>query len=102
MRNPKTFVNVLTSEYRWTAICRGAVVHGITNYGLSATLGVTVGARVARNSYGVTFDAEFDPQKHRKCDKFWSEDSQAWYATDQMEWFLREVGNLPFLRKMTF
>ncbi|CVK95020.1 related to hsp70 protein [Fusarium proliferatum] len=78
----------------WTAICRGAVVHGITNYGLSATLGVTVGARVARNSYGVTFDAEFDPQKHRKCDKFWSEDSQAWYATDQMEWFLREGDNL--------
>ncbi|EXM11546.1 hypothetical protein FOIG_01163 [Fusarium odoratissimum NRRL 54006] len=29
----------------WSAICRGAVVHGITNHGLSATLGVTVGAR---------------------------------------------------------
>ncbi|RKL33579.1 hypothetical protein BFJ72_g9803 [Fusarium proliferatum] len=78
----------------WTAICRGAVVHGITNYGLSATLGVTVGARVARNSYGVMFSTEFDPQKHQRSDKYWSEDRQEWRASNQMEWFLREGDNM--------
>ncbi|KAI1022675.1 hypothetical protein LB503_000738 [Fusarium chuoi] len=78
----------------WTAICRGAVVHGITNYGLSATLGVTVGARVARNSYGVRFSTEFDPQKHRRCDKYWSEEEQEWRASNQMQWFLREGDNM--------
>ncbi|KLO96325.1 related to hsp70 protein [Fusarium fujikuroi] len=78
----------------WSAICRGAVVHGITNHGLSATLGVTVGVRVARNSYGVKFMTEFDPQKHRQSDKYWSEDHQEWYATNQMKWFLREGDNM--------
>ncbi|WKT39350.1 hypothetical protein QSH57_001169 [Fusarium oxysporum f. sp. vasinfectum] len=74
----------------WSAICRGAVVHGITNHGLSATLGVTVGARVARNSYGVMFHTDFDPQKHQLSDKYWSEEHQKWRASNQMQWFLRE------------
>ncbi|EMT61794.1 Mitochondrial-type heat shock protein 70 [Fusarium odoratissimum] len=69
----------------WSAICRGAVVHGITNHGLSATLGVTVGARVARNSYGVMFHTGFDPQKHRLSDKYWSEEHQKWRASNQMQ-----------------
>ncbi|KAF4335274.1 mitochondrial-type heat shock 70 [Fusarium beomiforme] len=74
----------------WTAICRSAVVLGITNYGLSATLGVAVGARVARNIYGVLFNTDFDPQKHRRSDKYWSEERQKWRAKNQMELFLRE------------
>ncbi|KAH7218836.1 hypothetical protein DER44DRAFT_835744 [Fusarium oxysporum] len=78
----------------WSAICRGAVVHGITNHGLSATLGVTVGARVARNSYGVMFHTGFDPQKHRLSDKYWSEEHQKWRASNQMQWFLREGDNM--------
>ncbi|KAF5235489.1 hypothetical protein FANTH_11713 [Fusarium anthophilum] len=78
----------------WKAICRGAVVHGITNYGLSATLGVTVGARVARNSYGVMFNADFDPREHKLSDKCWSEQEQEWYATNQMDWFLRQGDNM--------
>ncbi|KAF5263244.1 hypothetical protein FOXYS1_6008 [Fusarium oxysporum] len=78
----------------WSAICRGAVVHGITNHGLSATLGVTVGARVARYSYGVRFHTDFDPQKHQLSDKYWSEERQKWRARNQMQWFLREGDNL--------
>ncbi|ENH61131.1 Mitochondrial-type heat shock protein 70 [Fusarium oxysporum f. sp. cubense race 1] len=78
----------------WSAICRGAVVHGITNHGLSATLGVTVGARVARNSYGVMFHTDFDPQKHQLSDKYWSEEHQKWRASNQMQWFLREGDNM--------
>ncbi|KAF5638257.1 mitochondrial-type heat shock 70 [Fusarium tjaetaba] len=78
----------------WSAICRGAVVHGITHHGLSATLGVTVGARVARNSYGVMFDTQFDSQKHHRSDKCWSEEEQEWQATNQMQWFLREGDNM--------
>ncbi|KAF4951137.1 hypothetical protein FGADI_7752 [Fusarium gaditjirri] len=78
----------------WSAICRGAVVHGITNHGLSATLGVTVGARVARNSYGVRFNTDFDPQEHNRSDRFWSDKEQKWLAKNQMEWFLREGDNI--------
>ncbi|KAF5542336.1 mitochondrial-type heat shock 70 [Fusarium mexicanum] len=78
----------------WSAICRGAVVHGITNQGLSASLGVTVGARVARNSYGVRFNTDFDPQKHKLSDKYWSEERQKWRVRNQMQWFLREGDNM--------
>ncbi|KAM0564412.1 hypothetical protein ACHAPJ_000625 [Fusarium lateritium] len=74
----------------WTAICRGAVVHGVTRYNLSPSLGVRVDTRVARRSYGVQFQCKFDPIKHLRRHKVWSEKEQEWKASDQMAWFLRE------------
>ncbi|KAK2136823.1 hypothetical protein NOF04DRAFT_1338816 [Fusarium oxysporum II5] len=78
----------------WSAICRGAVVHGITNHGLSATLGVTVGARVARNSYGVMFHTGFDPQKHRLSDKYWSEEHQKWLRHNYHRLYSQRIGHV--------
>ncbi|KIL94945.1 hypothetical protein FAVG1_01876 [Fusarium avenaceum] len=79
---------------RWTAICRGAVVHGITSYGLSTTVGVRVGARIARRSYGICFHTKFNPKIHEISDRFWSDDQQEWRAKDQMRWFLKEGDNM--------
>ncbi|WZH40085.1 mitochondrial-type heat shock 70 [Fusarium acuminatum] len=79
---------------RWTAICRGAVVHGITSYGLSTTVGVRVGARIARRSYGVCFNTKFNPEIHDISDRFWANDQQEWLAKEQMKWFLKEGDNM--------
>ncbi|KAF5964939.1 hsp70 family chaperone [Fusarium coicis] len=40
------------------------------------------------------FNDDFDPQKHRRSDRCWSEEEQEWHATNQMEWFLREGDNM--------
>ncbi|RFN42067.1 hypothetical protein FIE12Z_12891, partial [Fusarium flagelliforme] len=78
----------------WTAICRGAVVRGITAHGLSVGLGVQIGARVARKSYGVCFTERFDEKKHLQHHKYWNEERQEWYANNQMKWFLKEGDNM--------
>ncbi|CAG7557355.1 unnamed protein product [Fusarium equiseti] len=78
----------------WTAICRGAVVRGITGHGVSAGLKVQIGSRVARKSYGIYFTEEFDEKKHLQHHKYWSEDYQQWYAGSQMKWFLKEGDNM--------
>ncbi|KAH7170827.1 hypothetical protein EDB81DRAFT_909517 [Dactylonectria macrodidyma] len=74
----------------WTAICRGAVVHGLTQSGLSSKLQVKIGARVARFSYGVMYVTTWKRGRHLACDKFWCEDRREHRAKDQMEWFLEQ------------
>lgn len=76
---------------RWTAICRGAVVHGLTNMGLSPSLHVSVGARIARINYGVKYEAPWIEGEHRECNKVWCEKEYEYRAWDQMEWFLTQV-----------
>ncbi|KAJ4137767.1 hypothetical protein NW768_003357 [Fusarium equiseti] len=78
----------------WTAICRGAVVRGITGHGISTGLGVQIGARVARKSYGCCFNTEFDEEKHLQQHKYWNENRQRWDANSQMKWFLKEGDNM--------
>ncbi|KAM0246728.1 hypothetical protein ACHAP5_004499 [Fusarium lateritium] len=78
----------------WTAICRGAVVCGITAQSISTGLAVNVGCRIARRSYGVHVCCPFNARKHRACDKVWSKDFQAWLAKNQMRWFLKEGDNM--------
>ncbi|KAH8737364.1 hypothetical protein BGZ61DRAFT_488745 [Ilyonectria robusta] len=91
--------NRLQAEYRsdvlqgagnkpWTAICRGAVVHGLMNMGLSPNLHVAVGARIARISYGIEHDTAWIEGKHQECDKRWNEPQRRYQATNQMHWFL--------------
>ncbi|TVY70460.1 Heat shock 70 kDa protein 12B [Fusarium oxysporum f. sp. cubense] len=77
----------------WTAICRGAVVNGISHV-LEPSLGVRIDSRIARCSYGVCFTDAFVPNRHRVRDKVWSEERQEWRADNQMKWFLREGNNV--------
>ncbi|KAM5380198.1 hypothetical protein ACJZ2D_003649 [Fusarium nematophilum] len=78
----------------WTAICRGAVVDGLTRQNLSPALGVTVEARIARMSYGISYRTPFLPECHQPCDKIWSEERQEFMARNQMQWFLQEGDDL--------
>ncbi|EWG37123.1 hypothetical protein FVEG_00874 [Fusarium verticillioides 7600] len=77
----------------WTAICRGAVISGISHI-LESSLGARIDSRIARCSYGVCFTDTFVPKRHRVCDKVWSEERQEYRAENQMKWFLREGNNI--------
>jgi hypothetical protein len=55
------------------------------------TFSVDVKARVARASYGTRFNDPWCPLKHLPSDKFWLESRQAWYARDQMQWYIKTV-----------
>ncbi|KAL6358276.1 hypothetical protein LRP88_08459 [Fusarium phalaenopsidis] len=74
----------------WTAICRGAVVHGLSRHNVCPQLGIKVEARIARMSYGVSCHDKFDRSKHREEDKVWAEDRYEYRADNQIRWFLKE------------
>ncbi|KAK1995876.1 actin-like ATPase domain-containing protein [Colletotrichum falcatum] len=74
----------------WTAICRGAVIHGLTQKNMSPGLSVNVQSRIARASYGVTFETDFKKREHSARSKIWSDKEQKWMASDQMSWFLKQ------------
>ncbi|KAK1574456.1 uncharacterized protein LY79DRAFT_593272 [Colletotrichum navitas] len=79
-----------TGAKPWTAICRGAVVQGLTQQNLSPGLSVSVTSRIARASYGAVFYTEFDRKKHSARSKKWSKEEQKWMAHNQMNWFLKQ------------
>ncbi|KAK6227405.1 hypothetical protein QIS74_00960 [Colletotrichum tabaci] len=73
----------------WTAICRGAVIQGLTRQTLAFGLPVRVKSRIARMNYGVLIIPKFDPKLHRPKDKYWYEIDQDWVAKNQMEWYIK-------------
>ncbi|KAK2038571.1 actin-like ATPase domain-containing protein [Colletotrichum somersetense] len=79
-----------TGAKPWTAICRGAVVQGLTQQNLSPGLSVSVRSRIARASYGTRFYTEFDRKKHSSQSREWCKDEQKWMAHNQMSWFLKQ------------
>ncbi|KAK2024068.1 actin-like ATPase domain-containing protein [Colletotrichum zoysiae] len=79
-----------TGAKPWTAICRGAVIQGLTQHNLSPGLSVNVKSRIARVSYGVSVRENFDKKKHSSKSKIWCKDEQKWLADDQMNWFLKQ------------
>ncbi|KAK1970942.1 actin-like ATPase domain-containing protein [Colletotrichum sublineola] len=79
-----------TGTKPWTAICRGAVIQGLTQQNLSPGLSVSVKSRIARASYGVTFRTDFDKKKHSALSKKWCEEERKWMAYNQMNWFLKQ------------
>ncbi|KAL2873752.1 hypothetical protein SGCOL_011067 [Colletotrichum sp. CLE4] len=52
----------------WTAICRGATIHGLTRRNLAPGLAVEINSRVSRMSYGTCCLMDYDPKKHRGTD----------------------------------
>lgn len=83
---------------RWTAICRGAVIQGLTSRQLSPNLNVEVKSRIARHNYGIKLRQAFDPKKHDVRDKAWDERERCWEAKNQMEWLLKQVCQILFNR----
>ncbi|KAL2685559.1 hypothetical protein Neosp_006659 [[Neocosmospora] mangrovei] len=74
----------------WTAICRGAVVQGLTSHNLSSSLEVQVQSRIARMSYGIAYNTPFDAEEHEREDKYWDEMYHGYRAKNQMRWYLLE------------
>jgi hypothetical protein len=83
--------NDLANNLRWTAICRGAVVHELSKQNFSADSSVKVEARIARMSYGISHNSPFDDLKHLQTDKYWCYKERKYKARNQMTWFLKEV-----------
>lgn len=99
----------------WTAICRGAVIHGMTVEKVDSPLVVDVQSRIARKSpvphtciffhslpqspthqragasYGIICQEKWDKNVHLDEDKFFDPQQRCWKATNQMKWLMKEV-----------
>ncbi|KFA54890.1 hypothetical protein S40293_08558 [Stachybotrys chartarum IBT 40293] len=79
-----------TGERPWTAICRGATMHGLNGGPGRNSLAVAVKSRLARQSYGTAFNLiPWDGAEHHPADKAWCPIQQQFLAVDQIKWFLR-------------
>ncbi|KXH62515.1 hypothetical protein CNYM01_01726 [Colletotrichum nymphaeae SA-01] len=72
----------------WTAICRGATIHGLTRRNLAPDLAVEIKSRVSRMSYGTCCSMNYDPEEHEEKDRYWCEDELSWKVDTCMDWFL--------------
>ncbi|KAK1976354.1 hypothetical protein LZ30DRAFT_603637 [Colletotrichum cereale] len=79
-----------TGTKPWTAICRGAVIQGLTQQNLSPGLSINVRSRIARASYGTAYFTEFDEKVHSFHSRTWCTDEHKWLADNQMKWFLEQ------------
>ncbi|OJD32667.1 hsp70 family chaperone [Diplodia corticola] len=68
----------------WTAICRGAALRAGTSFH-----GSHVASRISRISYGVRYNTRFVEGKHLEGDKYWCKVEGAYFAQQQMEWYLK-------------
>lgn len=81
----------LMERRSWTAICRGAVIHGMTVEKMESRFAVEVRSRIARASYGILCQEKWDDEKHLPEDKIWDEDQQSWKSKNIVKWLVREV-----------
>ncbi|KAJ4396182.1 hypothetical protein N0V93_000401 [Gnomoniopsis smithogilvyi] len=86
----------------WTAICRGAVIHGMTVEKIDSSLGVKVRSRVARASYGIVCQETWDSAIHLEDDKVFDEQQQLWKARNQMKWLVNEGDDLATDKKFRY
>ncbi|KAK2765804.1 hsp70 family chaperone [Colletotrichum kahawae] len=75
----------------WSAICRGAVIRGLTQARDSREFPVKIASRIARISYGTTFYETFNPTIHLNIDRAWDEKEMKWVANNQVQWYLKQV-----------
>jgi hypothetical protein len=72
----------------WTAVCRGAVLRGLSEG--SARPAGKVEVRKSRLSYGIRPQVPFDPKIHSDYDK-WQDPQELGWVTYQMDWYLKRV-----------
>lgn len=80
---------------RWSAICRGAAMHGARLHGVTNE-GVQIQSRVSRLSYGWKIARPFIPGQHHIEDKQWSREEGCYKAKDQMEWAIKRVSSFEY------
>ncbi|KAH0430382.1 hsp70 family chaperone [Colletotrichum camelliae] len=84
----------IASYKAWSAICRGAVIRGLTQASDSREFPVKIASRIARISYGTTFCETFDPTVHLNVDRAWDETEMKWVANNQVQWYLKQGANV--------
>ncbi|KAL2857180.1 hypothetical protein BJY01DRAFT_159458 [Aspergillus pseudoustus] len=80
-----------------TAICRGAIFKGFLDGPSAAAIGsppVSVVSTIARQSLGLCYQTEFVPGEHLEKDKWWCEMEGAWFANNQVMWYLKKGDNV--------
>jgi hypothetical protein len=69
-------------------VARGALASGILDR-------ILLVSHVARMSCGVRYDTKFVEGHHNVLDKRWDQQKGAWYARNQIRWYLRKVWRIP-------
>lgn len=67
------------------------MIHGLTSAGLDSEHTVEVESRIARASFGVVCQEDFDPEKHLDEDKVMDNDLGRFVVTKRMKWFITKV-----------
>ncbi|KAM5351656.1 hypothetical protein ACJ41O_004379 [Fusarium nematophilum] len=76
----------------WTAVIRGAVLHGLAEKGLTDSIAVQVDSRISRYNYGTLFNIlPFEEDEHHHKDRQYCPVNQDFLAVDQTKWFV-EIG----------
>ncbi|KAI3575325.1 hypothetical protein IWW34DRAFT_703335 [Fusarium oxysporum f. sp. albedinis] len=80
-------------EKPWTAVLRGAVLHGLARTNHTSSITVAVASRVSRHSYGTLVNIlPFDAKEHDAKDRVWDDGQQEFLAVEQTRWFV-EIGD---------
>jgi hypothetical protein len=83
----------------WTAICRGAVIRGLSDAEIQSQSHSLVVSRVSRVSYGMSYRTRFDDDIHHLDDRIWDSQELCWKAENQMHWYLKRVSCCRFVLK---
>ncbi|ROW13226.1 hypothetical protein VPNG_04861 [Cytospora leucostoma] len=73
----------------WSAISRGAVLHGLAKLKIDTPLVAPIRARIARASYGVVCQEKWNDEKHDQDDHILDDDTGEYKAVRQMKWVVR-------------
>lgn len=75
----------------WSAISRGAVIHGFMKLKIDTPFSVDVGSRISRANYGVMCEELFDDNLHPLEDKVFDNVLQKPVAIRVMKWHVVQV-----------
>lgn len=78
----------------WSAISRGAVVHGLTQLKIATPLKVDIKSRIARVSWGIACQEPFDRDVHHSEDMWFDPDLRMNVAVRVMKWHLVQVSRI--------
>lgn len=75
----------------WSAISRGAVIHGLSKLKIDTPFSVDIGSRISRASYGAVCEELFDDDLHPLEDKVFDNILQKPVAIRVMKWHVVQV-----------
>ncbi|KAJ5715488.1 uncharacterized protein N7483_012669 [Penicillium malachiteum] len=75
-------IEIMQPRDAWSAVVRGAVLRGLE--------GNQVNNRIARAHYGIKHSSNFDPNRHKECEKEWCSWEETWNVHDQLTWYIKK------------